>query len=144
MKHFAKIAALVLGISTVASAQPIRTDRDRNIDEHVRDQGDRALGNWVPLADHYSATGNEQAITVGIGAGRFHRLRIEAERGRPFLRALDVRFRDGSHQHITLDRMLRAGESTVVDLNGGDRAIERILVRTQSDPRAAYTIMAER
>ncbi|HEY1555613.1 MAG TPA: hypothetical protein VGF94_12335 [Kofleriaceae bacterium] len=135
---------LLLGGSTIAVAQPIPVDRDRRVDEHVHDQGDRALAGWVPLADHYAANGDQQMVTVGVGTGRFHRLRVEAERGRPYLRTLDVRFADGTLQRIQLGRMLRPGESTVVDLNGGERRIVSIMVRTQPDARATYSIMAER
>jgi len=120
----AKFAAIALAAATaVAGAQPIR---------------------WVPLADHFTATGPRQLVTVGAGAGRFHRLRIEGERGRPLLRSMFVRFADGSSQDIRLDRVLRPGESVVYELDGGARQIAQIVVKTQPDSKSAYSIMAEK
>jgi len=147
MKHVAKFAAAALGISTaVAGAQPppIPLDRDRNTDERVHEQGDRESAGWVPLADHFTATGEHQLVTVGASAGRFHRLRVEGERGRPLLRSMFVRFTDGSSQDIRLDRVLRPGESMVYELDGGSREIAQIIVRTQPDSKSAYSIMAEK
>ncbi|HTR56509.1 MAG TPA: hypothetical protein VMJ10_37805 [Kofleriaceae bacterium] len=147
MKHVARFAAAALAIATVvASAQPPSSplDRDRHTDERVPEQGDREYSGWVPLADHFSAVGEHQLVTVGASAGRFRRLRLEGERGRPFLRAMLVRFVDGSSQDIRLDRVLRPGESAVYELDGGSREIAQIVVKTQPDSKSAYSIMAEK
>jgi hypothetical protein len=84
----------------------------------------------VTLASGLSFAGDgRKFITVGAQAGRFETLQISAAGGRTFLQQVYVQFDNGQEQVIrNLDRTLIGNESVTLDLDGGRRAIRRIVV----------------
>ncbi len=84
----------------------------------------------VTLASGLSFAGDgRKLITVGARAGRFETLQISAAGGRTFLQQVYVQFDNGQEQVIrNLDRTLTGNESVTLDLDGGRRAIRRIVV----------------
>ena len=84
----------------------------------------------VTLASGLSFAGDgRKFITVGAQAGRFETLQISAARGRTYIEQVYVQFDNGQEQIIRdLDRTLTGGESLTLDLDGGRRAIRRIVV----------------
>ncbi|HEU4732530.1 MAG TPA: hypothetical protein VFT22_31765 [Kofleriaceae bacterium] len=68
-------------------------------------------------------------IPVGSRAGQFRTLEISGAGGRTFIKQVFVQFGNGQTQVIrNLDRMLTAGQSLTLDLDGGRRNISRIVV----------------
>jgi hypothetical protein len=84
----------------------------------------------VTLASGLSFAGsNRRFITVGADAGRFAALRIDAAGGRTFIKQVYVQFENGQEQVVRdVDRTLARGEALTLDLDGGRRAIRRIVV----------------
>ena len=84
----------------------------------------------VTLASGLSFAGDgRKFITVGAQAGQFETLQISAAGGRTFLQQVYVQFANGQEQVIrNLDRTLIGNESVTLDLDGGRRAIRRIVV----------------
>jgi hypothetical protein len=68
-------------------------------------------------------------ITVGSQLGRFSTLQISAAGGRTFIQQVYVDFGNGQEQIVrNIDRTLVGNESLTIDLDGGRRAIRRIVV----------------
>jgi hypothetical protein len=84
----------------------------------------------VTLASAVHFAGNGRTfIGVGSQAGRFQTLRINAAEGRTFIKQVYVQFTNGQEQVVRdLDRNLAGGQSLAIDLDGGRRAINRIVV----------------
>ena len=84
----------------------------------------------VTLASGASfANQGRKFITVGARAGRFGTLQIRAEGGQTFIKQVYVQFADGQEQVIRdLDRTLVGDQGVAIDLDGGRRAIRRIVV----------------
>jgi hypothetical protein len=156
MKRIAFLTVLGLTASAAAFASPVRVAdkdeprveiRDRDNGQWTRDRYDRYdrshwardfRGRWTPLARGYSAQSSRQFITVR--GGRYDKLRVEAVRGEPVIQKIAIEFRDGSSQAVDLDMRLSRGTGEVIDLNGRDRQINRIIVYTDPHSRGAYTV----
>ena len=68
-------------------------------------------------------------ITVGAQAGMFGKLDISAAGGRTFVQQVYIQFANGQEQVIrNLNRTLTGNECLSLDLDGGRRAIKRIVV----------------
>lgn len=68
-------------------------------------------------------------ITVGAEVGRFGKLDITAAGGRTFVQQVYIQFANGQEQVIrNLNRTLTGNECLTLDLDGGRRAIKRIVV----------------
>lgn len=91
----------------------------------------------VTLASELRLPGNGQTIiNAGAQLGRFGTLQITATSGRVFVRQVYVQFADGERQIVrNLDRTLTGGERLTLDLDGGRRAIRRIVVSGSSSNR---------
>src|SRR5690242_13346888 len=124
MRRLLTIASVLLGLGTVAAAQPSvpwwhdygrdRYDRQGEYDQRVDDSGQQRV---VMLANDYvTATGNH-IFDVGAQAGRFSRLRIQPTRGAPFIRKVAVVFMNGQQQGTVVNRPLDRG-ALVIDLQG--------------------------
>ena len=84
----------------------------------------------VMLANGASfANQGRKFITVGRQAGRFDTLQISAAGGRTFIQQVYVQFDDGQEQVVRdLDRTLVGNQTITFNLDGGRRAIRRIVV----------------
>lgn len=160
MRRTATILSVLLAASTAASAQPWYGNRpvnkdqrayDRKTDEGYRkgDEGYRPYerygepGRWMVLLDRYTASSNRQFIPLGAHFGRFSRLRIEGAEGQPFVHKLAIFYMNGTEQVVDIERPLAAGQGIVVNLNGGRRALQRIVVYTEPDYQSSYSIMGD-
>jgi hypothetical protein len=157
MKIKAVIASLVLGSSSLAMASPaaavVRDHRPilaENCEptvtvapsQPVYSQPVYSQPVYQPVAWHQPAyrsvtlaSGlqfahqNRAFIDVGARAGRFGSLQISATGGRTLIRQVTVQFADGQQQVLrNLNRTLVGNESLNLDLDGGRRAIRRIVV----------------
>ena len=84
----------------------------------------------VTLASGLRFANNGRAlINVGLQAGQFGTLQINAAGGRTFIKQVIVQFANGQQQVIrNLDRTLAGNDSLTLDLDGGRRNISRIVV----------------
>jgi hypothetical protein len=149
---FTTIALAAGTAGTVASAQPSVDARiqwrDRNPDPGwTRDRYDRYdnshwardfRGRWVSLARGYSARSDRQFIQVR--GERLSKLRIEADRGAPVIEKIAIEFGNGEMQAVDLNMRLTRGTGEVIDLNGRDRRVRRVIVYTDSRSRGAYSL----
>ena len=101
----------------------------------ARDFHDR----WVPLARGYSASSSRQFINIG-GYGRYRMLRVQGVWGEPVLVKIAIEFTNGTTQAVEYRESLPRGTGEVIDLNGGDRRINRIIVYTDPRFRGAYSV----
>jgi hypothetical protein len=152
------IASLILGSSSVALASPsvsfsatasgsytaphsTTVVRDHRFDPptqvYTRDRPVVWHGEPMPqvyrpvtlAADMHFANDGRSFITVGSGQGRFGSLQISAAGGRTFIKQVYVQFENGQSQVIRdLDRTLVGNQILTLDLDGGRRAIRRIVV----------------
>jgi hypothetical protein len=157
MRRIALLTAIAVAAPMVAFAQPSRVyvrdrddvyDRDRDVTiTFSRDRYDRYdrsrwardfRGRWQPLARANSTNSDRQFIPVR--GETFRKIRVEAVRGRPVIQKIAIEFMDRSTQAVDLDMQLRRGEGEVIDLNGGVRRINRIIVYTDPRTRGAYSL----
>jgi hypothetical protein len=84
----------------------------------------------VTLASGLHLAANSQTqINVGAQLGRFGTLQINATGGRTVVRKVYVQFANGQEQIVrNLNRTLTGNESLTLDLDGGRRALQRVIV----------------
>jgi hypothetical protein len=150
MKRMAFWTVIALTTSSVAMAAPARV-ADRDVYQRDReaafshDHYDRYAqshwaqdfhGRWTPLA-RVNARGERQLITVNT---RLHRIRLEGLRGDPLISRVTVEFANGGRQTVDLNASLARGTGEVIDLNGDERRVRRIIVEADPASRGAYTV----
>jgi hypothetical protein len=157
MRGIALITTLAMSFGTAAVASPVRVaDRDgvrvelRSNDPNgqwTRDRYERYndsrwsrdfRGRWMTLARSYTTQGQRQFIHVN--GQRLSKLRVEATRGAPVIQKIAIEFGDGSSQAVDLDMRLTRGEGEVIDLNGGVRRVNRIIVYADPRTRGSYSL----
>jgi len=119
MKHRAIALTVTVTIALLGliltTATPTAADRDNDRwtslgDLHVRDRVDR------------------DTLNVGIRKGTFDAIRLEVTGRAVQFHRLEVHFENGAVQEISLRSVIRAGGSSrVIDLEGGRRAIDKIV-----------------
>jgi hypothetical protein len=99
----------------------------------------RVSSRWVTIADRNAADNGRQFISVN--GGEFRRLRLEAVRGAPVIQKVAIEFvNDPNVQVIDINARMSDGQSHDIDLNGGRRQINRIVVYTEPGYGGAYSI----
>lgn len=138
------LLALIVGGSSVAVAQPHRSydRRDPYGTRYTNSQ-------WVTLSASVPTTENRHFIKVTPGAGRFDKVRLSIDSGRVLVRQIVVNFSDNTSQKVRVDRWMRAGQATDVDLPGRFRAVNRIIVYTDRGNfygrgGGSYSVLASR
>jgi hypothetical protein len=96
---------------------------------------------WVTLADRNSADSNRQFINIH-GRDAFRQIRVEAARGTPVIKQVAIEFADdiGNPQVVRIDSRLPPGQGQTIDLNGGRRPIQRIIVYTAPEYGGSYSV----
>jgi len=75
-------------------------------------------------------------IRVGRNEGSFRAIRFVVLKESVNIRDIRIEFENGRSQNIDVRRRFRRGsESRVIDLQGGQRRIERIIFRYEADSR---------
>ena len=133
-KLSALVATVVLGISGVAAAAPMRGPHGPIATQFARPQALR----WT-LLDSARAAGGRQVIHVS-GNQRFTKLKLEANRGTALIDKVLVTFANGRTQTIEVDA--RISGMKIIDLNGGARDISRIVIVSQGRSRASFSVLA--
>jgi hypothetical protein len=119
---FLVIMPLLLG--DAAMAQRPDRDRDRGADRG-RGGGD---GNWELLGEKkVDRRGDRDTIRVGRKEGRFEKIALEVKDNDVEINDLKVFFLRGPPQDVQVRERIREGKRTrPIDLQGGDRGIDRI------------------
>jgi hypothetical protein len=108
----------------VVHPYPVRVDRD----------WDRRGGyGWQPretlLADGLTYNAGEYRKDIVLeGRGRFNAVTLNEDAGRNFIKEVRIEFIGGAVQSIPVNRTLRPGQTMTFDLDGTNRAINRIFV----------------
>ena len=100
--------------------------------------GVRSARGWSVLGV-YSLAGPSEKTMVGAQAGRFGEVRIEAVRGTPVIRSIDVRYVDDTLQTFPIGRRLHPREVVRVQL-GPERPISSITVTGEPSRVDAYEL----
>jgi hypothetical protein len=149
MRRIALLTAIAIAAPVAAFAQPSRVevrDRDAQV-TWTRDRYDRYddsrwsrdfRGRWAPIARNYNTSTDRQFIK--LRGEQFRRIRIQGVRGRPVIQKIAIEFMNRETQAIDLDMRLRRGEGEVIDLQGGERRINRIIVYTDTRSRGSYSL----
>ena len=75
--------------------------------------------------------------------GRFSQLRLQNQTGRTHVRQIDIVFTDGSRQCVQLNRVLDGNHAMInIQLDGGTRRIDQILVDGRSSRDGSYQLYA--
>lgn len=164
MKSIALLTVLAAAVPAAAYANPVQTyerdrdhDRDRDRDrDRVRDR-DRAewfhhehydrfgnshwatdRGRWTRLVRANAASGRREFM---IGTqNRYHTFRLESLSGEPMIGKIAINFADGTTQVVQLNTAMPAGQGEVIDLQGRERRVGRIVVYADPRSRGAYAI----
>lgn len=93
-------------------------------------------GRWVPLGVKSVSLGYDQdIIPVGMRKGPFRAIRLRVSGHPVHFIDLKVVFENGDRQDIPVDRYMATGEmSPVFDLRGGDRAIDKVVLKYRRAP----------
>lgn len=103
-------------------------------------RAERVQTRWVTLADRYSADSNRQQIAIR-GQDAFRRIRIEGSRGAPVIKQVAIEFADTRDtQVIRMDERLAPGQGRTIDLNGGRRPVQRIIIYTAPEYGGSYSV----
>lgn len=102
-----------------------------------------AWGYWVNLTQPTMIGRGSEQITVGAAQGRFGTIQLVADGGGTYVKQVVVEFANGKYQTVALNQELDGrNPSLTIDLNGGKRAIARIIVEGTSGYGARYSIRA--
>src|SRR4029078_10164662 len=93
-------------------------------------------GRWMQLGTA-STHGQREFVPRG---GRLNKLRVEAVRGAPAIVSMPIEFADGSTQAVNLDMRWERGAGEVIDLNGRNRRVHRVIVYPAPRTRGAYAL----
>jgi len=163
MKSIALLTVLAAAAPAAATyADPVQTyqrDRDNDRDrDHDRDRDrDRAdafrhehydrfgtshwatdRGRWTRLVRANAASGRREFL---IGTqNRYRTFRLESLSGEPMIGKIAINFADGGTQVVQLNTAMPAGSGEVIDLQGRERRVGRIIVYADPRSRGAYAI----
>lgn len=89
----------------------------------------RGRGAWTELGLlHVTDRVDRDTLHVGAGKGSFDSIRFKVLGAAVQFHSLKIHFENGAVQDVSLRSVIRAGQfSRVIDLEGGQRAIEKIV-----------------
>ncbi len=135
---------LALSVGTVSATPAKKETVERVSYSDVADDGRTEptpdAEGWVEVFDPTPAKHGEVFVTLGASAGRFTLLRLEASKGRPYVRSIRIDFTDGSRRVVRVGKTL--GKRPVyVDL-GGPHEIRQIMIDGDRRTKGLYTLHA--
>ena len=100
-------------------------------------------GGWINLTQPSMIAHGFEQVSVGASQGRFAELQLVADSGATYVNQVVVQFANGQYQTVALHQQLDGSNPTLtIDLDGGQRNIQRILVEGSSGYGARYSIRA--
>lgn len=145
MKTTLLTSALVLGMSSAAFAaptnhEPVRAPYAPQLRPHEDTRRPRSV-TWTSLSK-VSSLQRKQTIGVG-GTQAYSKLKLEGARGNTFVDKLVIVFGNGARQVVELDQNVTASTAPlVIDLDGKNRRIAKVVVYGKSNRRAAINVLA--
>ncbi|HEU0036503.1 MAG TPA: hypothetical protein VFQ53_38085 [Kofleriaceae bacterium] len=141
MKRIGLLLAVALGggfgcEASVQSRPAYATYQTAPAHQH---QPARFAERWVTLGDRLSADDHRQFINL-LGRGEFRAIRVEAVRGAPVINQVAIEFSDGQTQVVKMNSRIPPGAGQTIDLNGGARQINRIIVYSEPGYGGAYSV----
>jgi hypothetical protein len=112
-----------------------RAHYDRYTDSHWANE---FHGQWKTIAEGSGAEGRREFMLGNDNV--YSKLRIEATRGAPAIEKLAVNFGDGSTQVIPINSRLSSGGGEILDLNGSERKVIRVIVYPMANSHGAYSV----
>ncbi len=114
-KHLSIALAVALFGLIIAAAGPAAAGRDTN--------------RWTSLGKlHVKDRVDRDTLRVGVKRGTFDSIRLKVLGRAVQFRSLEIRFENETVQEVSLRSVIKAGEySRVIDLEGGQRAIDKIV-----------------
>jgi hypothetical protein len=104
---------------------------------------ERQENGWYALATRTADGATRRSIDVGRPAGHFHVVQIKAKRGVPRITRVRIDFTDGQHQDVDVFQQLEPRHpSAVIDLVGGARFIDRVIVETDRVSTGEFAVSA--
>jgi hypothetical protein len=130
------LVAAIVSTAAIAHADDRHWNGDRHGDYHHHDdhdrrvdEGHRRFAHVVPLAA--MDISRKQTIDIGLEAGRFRTLRLQALRGAAYVDFVELRFGNGDQQHVDVRRRIGRGE--IADIDVGNRYLQAITVHGTPD-----------
>ena len=143
MKFSTGFGLLALAWATAATAQPRRDENTARLSysdkQEARADEPRRDGETVELASPTTTRHGKEFIVVGGSMGQFSQLRLDATKGRVEVHRVRIDFTDGKSKNVDVDKLLRKGKSTTIEL-GAPKGIERLVVTTDTSPAGEYAI----
>jgi len=153
MKSIALLTVLATAAPVAVYAEPVQTyqrdrdsDRDRDHDRFHHEHYDRFgtshwatdRGHWTRLVRANAASGRREFL---IGTqNRYRTFRLESLSGEPMIGKIAINFADGGTQVVQVNAAMPAGQGEVIDLQGRERRVGRIIVYADPRSRGAYAI----
>lgn len=135
----------ILGSASAAVAGPYdHRPSNPRVEQRWRFRGDtdRLHQTWVPLAPSIRQDRRAEVVDVW-SRDRFNSLRLQNQSGRTFVRAIVLEYADGQRQRVRVGRVLEGHRTRVdIQLPGGARRLERVVVIGDASPDAAYQLYA--
>ncbi len=141
MKFPTAITVILVAVTSIASAEPERAETSGRVgykDGHDALQDDQAQG-WALIATPTPANHGTEIVMVGDEAGPIAQLRIDAK-GYVIVNRVKVYYGDGTSRNYDVERHLGPHRaSVVVDLTKA-KAIDRVVVTTETYTHGSYKI----
>ncbi len=147
MRTSAIAAFLLAGLTATVAAQPDKKETVERVSliDVGKDAPEATLpaddDGWVELADPTPTKHGKVFISVGAGAGTFSKLRLDAAKGKPYVKMVKIDFKDGPSRVVRLGKSLSKTKPTYVDLRGA-REIQQIVVYGEPKSNGTYTVHA--
>jgi hypothetical protein len=146
MKTKILTSALVLGLSSAAFAAP--SDKPMHYGDESASHSRPGEGFHRPMPASWTSLStvkriqNKETIAVG-GFKAYSKLKLEATMGTTFINKLVIVFANGARQTVDLDKSVAMrGAPLLIDLDGKNRRISKVVVYGQSNRRAAISLLA--
>lgn len=144
MRTPAITAFLLAALATGVAAEPDKNETVERVS--LNDVGSDARlpaddDGWVELADPTPTKHGKVYISVGASAGTFSKLRLDAAKGKPYVKSVRIDFATGPSRVVRVGKTLSKKRPTYVDL-GGAREIKQVVVNGERQSDGMYTLHA--
>ena len=145
----AALVALVLGSSSAAMASPSVTftataQAGWSTGPDVRDHRAYSMPtrtSWVQLSAPATLRSGSSIIRPQLST--ISQLRLQANRGMTYVQRVDLRFRDGTYQSLTVNRWLSVASSIDLSVRNNRKLVDTVTVIGSSNRNASYQLFGQ-